>query len=62
MGQAAVSFGELRRAAIRARWVASYVQGTMGLEGQGLTPDAVRQLVRRSVAGLVISPKAEAEH
>ncbi len=50
----------LRPLARRARFIAAYTQGTMGLEGQGLDPATYRQMARELFASLVAQHAAGA--
>lgn len=48
--QKPLPLSKLRPIVRRARFIAEYVQGTMGLEGQGLDRARYRKLVKQSFA------------
>ena len=53
---ASVSRGELKRAIKKAKKLVAMLQGTMGLEGQGLDFKTLRKLRRKAIAHLLDTP------
>ena len=53
---ASVSRGELKQAIKKAKKLVAMLQGTMGLEGQGLDFKTLRKLRRKAIAHLLDTP------